>query len=242
LRVHAGLPRQGPGSLEASAQALKSLPEIRPHARVYDMGCGPGHAALMLARSLQTKITAVDLEQPFLDQLLSQAKEQGLSHLIDARCQDMLALADEAQSVDLIWAEGSIYCAGFDKALKSWWPFLREDGLVACTELSWLTDDRSAAAQNFWRENYPQARSIDENIAGALASGYKCLSHFTLPESAWWDEYYGPITANIERLAPEAAKDKYLADAISEAQAEIDLYRRHSADYGYVFYLLKKSS
>jgi len=242
LKVHEDLPRQGPGSAETTLRALNALPQIKPQAHIYDMGCGPGHAALILARTLQTKIIAVDLEQPFLDQLQINASAEGLSHLIETRHHDMLALSEPAESIDLIWAEGSIYCAGFDKALQSWWPILAKDGLVACTELSWLNDKRSQEAQDFWHLNYPQARSIDQNIAGAVASGYMLLGHFILPETAWWDEYYNPILTNIERLTPEAAEDQYLAAAISEAQTEIDLYRHHSADYGYVFYLLKKSA
>jgi len=222
-------------------RALKLLPALNHPATIYDMGCGPGHSSVALAAALQQKIIAVDLEQPFLDQLQANAASKNLSHLIEVRRHDMLTLSDEDLSIDLIWAEGSIYCAGFDTALKTWRRRLRNNGMVACTELSWLTNNPADEAKEFWQVNYPQARSIAQNIAAAEESGFTCLEHFVLPESAWWDEYYNPTLANIERLTAEATEDKYLAVAIAEAQAEIDLYRNYSADYGYVFYLLKKS-
>jgi serine/threonine-protein kinase HipA len=53
MRLHAGLPRQGPGSDHTTADALRRLPQISLPARIYDLGCGPGRASLVLANILQ---------------------------------------------------------------------------------------------------------------------------------------------------------------------------------------------
>lgn len=241
LRLHEGLPRQGPGSAVTTARALDLLPAVPPEARIYDLGCGPGHASMVLASRLKQKVVAVDLTEDFLLQVTANAQDRGLSDLIETRLGDMAALDDEPQSINLIWAEGSIYCVGFDQALSIWRPLLKSNGVVACTELSWLKDNPAAEASQFWQAAYPGARSVVQNITAAERIGYACLGHFVLPQSCWWDEYYDPLLANIKRLGPEAKDDQFLAQAIHDATAEIDLFKRFSADYGYVFYLLQKS-
>lgn len=240
LRVHESMTRQGPGSKESTAQAIALLPALPPSATIYDLGCGPGHSTLMLAEATQQKVVAVDLEETFLLELKINAVQRTLSELIITRQEDMANLSAAPQSIDLIWAEGSIYCIGFDNGLRSWQPLLANGGVVACTEWCWLTETPSEQAAQFWNAAYPQARTVAANIAAAEQLGYTCLSYFVLPPSCWWDEYYNPLQANIERLHHEAASNKYLADVIADTVAEINCYRDHGHDYGYVFFILQK--
>jgi SAM-dependent methyltransferase len=241
MRVHAGLPRQAPGSDAMTAAALMAMPYCDPEGDVYDLGCGPGRSTLPVASRLDTKVIAVDRIPEFLIELKEKAYKQGMSHLIETRLGDMTELDCLPESISVIWSEGAVYSVGFDKALKLWRPLLRTNGVIALTELSWLTDKPSPEAEAFWREAYPAKRSIASNIAAAERLGYACVRHIVLPESCWWDEYYNPLLANIEALAPEAKQDPDLAQAIASATAEIELFRRCHKDYGYVFYLLQKS-
>src|SRR5262249_37354721 len=153
---------------------------------------GPGRASMILAQTLKQKIVCVDLQQSFLDQLHGDATKRGLGHLIETRCANMSALPDQERSIDLIWAEGSIYTIGFDAGLKAWHPLLSETGIVACSELSWLVADPSAEPASHWKADYPGMRSVAQNLMSAEQLGYACIDHFTLPESCWWDEYYNP--------------------------------------------------
>jgi serine/threonine-protein kinase HipA len=241
MRLHSGLPRQGPGSDEITAAALKLLPQIPPNARIYDLGCGPGRASLVLARILRQKIVAIDLQQEFLHQLSTSAAEQGLDGFIATRCGDMATLSDEAGTVNLIWSEGAIFCIGFDAGLKAWRSLLADEGLVACSELSWLTAEHSAAPATFWRKNYPAMRSVTQNVAAAEGLGYKCLAHFTLPLSCWWDEYYNPWLEKLDKLSEETVGDEFMHQAIVDAREEITLFRQFHHEYGYEFYLLQKT-
>lgn len=242
MRLHSGLPRQGPGSDEITAAAIKQLPHLPPEARIYDLGCGPGRASLVLARTLKQKIMALDLQQEFLNELNVSAADQGLDGFITTKCGDMLSLTDEAGSIDLIWCEGAIYCVGFDAGLKAWRLLLAEQGLVVCTELSWLTENPSAEPVNFWQQNYPSMRSVSDNIEAAQALGYKCRAQFTLPQSCWWDEYYDPWLQKLDKLSEEADADELMQQAICNAREEIDLFRRFHQEYGYEFYLLQKTN
>jgi SAM-dependent methyltransferase len=241
MRLHSGLPRQGPGSDDTTADALRRLPQIPSPARIYDLGCGPGRASLILANILQQKIIAIDLQEDFLGELRNSAEQKGIAHLIETRCADMASLHDEAGVVDLIWSEGAIYCVGFDAALTAWHPSLSVGGLVACSELSWLTASPSSEPLAFWHENYSGMRSVAENLMAAEQLGFACLDHFTLPERCWWDEYYGPWLRQIEMLKDDAEHDDFLRAAIANAMTEIDLFRQFNHEYGYEFYLLQKS-
>ena len=138
FRLFEGLPRQGPGSEDCTREALRRLPALPAAPRVLDLGCGSGSSTLVLAAALRTKVIAIDIHQPFLDQLQATARERGLEQLIETRCADMAAPGVPSGSVDLLWSEGAIYLLGFGDGLRLWRPLLAAGGLVAVSECSWL--------------------------------------------------------------------------------------------------------
>ncbi len=223
MRLHSGIPRQGPGSEQTTIHALSQLPPLSNVPVVFDVGCGTGNSAILLAKQFGTKIIAVDLNQPFLDELGRRTNEMGLTRLIETRCQDMKDLSEPPESIDLIWSEGSIYTIGFDNALRAWRPLLKPQGLVVCSEISWLVDAPPAEPLAFWQKDYPGMRSVAQNIEAAKALGYKCLRHFTLPPNCWWDEYYGPLCKRLEQLAPECETDTALREVLQSMADEISL-------------------
>lgn len=238
-RLHAGLPRQAPGSDACTREALRRLPQLPASPRVADLACGPGRSALVLAEALGTPVVAIDLHAPFLEELRTQARERRLGHLIDARCGDMRTPGLEAGSLDLLWCEGGIYLVGFAQGLRLWRPLLAPRGVIAVTELSWLGGDRPAEAAAFWREAYPGMASVDENVRRAEVEGFSVLDHFPLPASAWRDEYYTPLQERMARLRDDA--DEAMRALIEATAREIDLFARHGDAYGYVFYLMRRN-
>lgn len=241
MRLHSGLPRQAPGGDACTLEALRRLPPLSSDACIYDLGCGPGRAALVLAGTLQQRVIAVDLQEEFLSQLRRNAAQMALTDLIETRCANMADLGDWDCRIDLIWSEGAIYCLGFDQALRNWQPLLIDNGIVVCSELSWLNNTPAEEAVAFWRKSYPAMRSVAENLCAAKELGYACLDHFTVPSDCWWNEYYEPLLDNVRGLSAEADEDEHLRAAIASALAETELYRKHYLDYGYEFYLLQKS-
>jgi SAM-dependent methyltransferase len=69
IALHQGLPRQGPGSDATTRRLLGLAGPLPPRPRVLDIGCGPGRASLLLAQEAGAEVTALDLHQPFLDEL-----------------------------------------------------------------------------------------------------------------------------------------------------------------------------
>ncbi|HMX47643.1 MAG TPA: class I SAM-dependent methyltransferase, partial [Candidatus Obscuribacter sp.] len=89
MRLHSGLPRQAPGGDACTLEALRRLPPLSSDACIYDLGCGPGRAALVLAGTLQQRVIAVDLQEEFLSQLRRNAAQMALTDLIETRCANM---------------------------------------------------------------------------------------------------------------------------------------------------------
>jgi len=235
-----GLPRQGPGSSEATVRALGLVRGLPENPRILDVGCGPGAQTIELARANGGQIVAVDIRQRFLDELTARARAAGvLSQIITVNV-SMFEMDFPAESFDLIWSEGAIYIAGFAAGLGAWRRFLKPGGWLAVSELSWLVPDPPAEAVQFWARNYPGMKSIERNCQIITETGYVDADGFVLPVQDWWDNYYGPAQTRVAELRTKYANDPEVLATLEDAQREHDLFRVHSDTYGYVFYVMRK--
>jgi ubiquinone/menaquinone biosynthesis C-methylase UbiE len=239
--VHRDLPREAPGSDEATRQAFAMLPDLPPAPRILDIGCGPGAQTVVLAQESGGMVTAVDTHQPFLDDLTRRAAQAGVAERVQPLNASMFDL-DFAEPFDLLWSEGAIYIIGLERGLREWRRLLKPGGFIAVTELCWLKPDPPTEATAFWQEGYPEMATIEENLARLTAAGYRALGHFVLPESAWWDQYYNPMAARIAMLRQQYQGNGAAQRSLDAEQAEIDLYRHCSAWYGYVFYVMTQDN
>lgn len=240
FELHAGLPRQGPGSPETTARAYAALRGLPAAPRVLDVGCGPGAQTIELARLGAGHVLAIDFHEPFLAELRARAAAAGLSERIEARRGDMRALELAPGSFDLLWSEGAIYIAGFEEGLRAWRPLLVERGFAAVTEATWLRPDPPEPLRRFWEREYPAIRDVAGNVARAEAAGFEVLGHFPLPESCWWN-YFGPIEAKLEGWLAGRPGDPVAAAVAAAERQEMALYRTYGRWYGYVFYLLRSA-
>jgi SAM-dependent methyltransferase len=236
--VHKDLPREAPGDDASTLRAFAMLKDLPARAAILDIGCGPGAQTLALARASQAKIVAVDTHQPFLDDLARRAMQAGVADQIQPLNMSMFDLAFE-QKFDLLWSEGAIYIIGFEDGLRKWRSLLKPGGYVAVTEISWLKPDIPDEVARFWLEAYPAMATVEENLARLARAGYRSLGHFTIPESAWWDAYYHPMAARIMQLREMYRGNAAAQEILDIEHAEIELYRKYSDFYGYVFYVMK---
>lgn len=241
--LHDGLPRQAPGSDASTRRAISALGLLPPHPRALDIGCGPGRSALMLAEQLGAQVTAIDIHQPYLDQLAADAGLRGVGHLIHCRNLSMAALDFPREAFDIVWAEGSAYFLGIRESLAAWLPILKPGGCAAFTELCWLASSPPREAVDYWRENYPPMTDSRAHLATAASLGYRILGSFTLPAVDWWDEYLTPLEARIRQLGSGTPRPGAgLAAQIAESSRAIALFRRYPEAFGYVFHLVAKPS
>ena len=235
-----GLPRQGPGSPEATLRALGLVRELPDRPRILDIGCGSGAQTIELARATSGEIVAVDIRQRFLDELTEHARDAGVLPQITTVNASMFDMDFPAESFDLIWSEGAIYITGFAAGLGAWRRFLKPGGWLAVSELSWLVPNPPAETAQFWARNYPGMKSIERNCQVIGETGYVDADGFVLPVQDWWDNYYGPGQTRVAALRKKYAGDPDVLAILEDAQREYDLFRVHCDVYGYVFFVMRK--
>jgi SAM-dependent methyltransferase len=240
FEIHRDNPREGPGSFEATRKAYACLSNLPDKPIILDIGCGPGQQTMDLASLSAGIIYAIDNYGPYLKALQTRVDRNGLADRIFPQAADMTALPFEPAYFDLIWAEGSIYIMGFEKGLTAWEPYLKPGGYLTVSEISWLKNRPPPDLVRFWDEAYPAIQDQNGNISTIQAAGYHLIDHFVLPPGAWWDDYYSHIEKKLPFLKTKYRNDAEALEVIAIEEQEIDLFRKYSDYYGYVFYMMQK--
>jgi len=240
LEVHQDNPREGPGNFESTKKAFSMLNNLPESPRILDIGCGPGRQTLDLAQISLATIHAMDNHDNYLDNLNKNIQKKHLTNRIYPVKGDMGSLTFEKEYFDIIWAEGSIYIIGFEKGLTLWKSYLKPEGCIAVTEITWLKKDPPAELKHYWDTGYPAMNTIENNLSIIREVGYNLIGHFVLPENAWWDDYYNPIEKKIAHMRPKYVKDPDALEILDAEAQEMEMYRRYSEYYGYVFYVMQK--
>ncbi len=238
--IFAGMPRGGPGSNASTRRAFALLSDVPTAPRILDVGCGPGMATLEVARLSGGTVVGLDSHQPFLDALAADITAAGLQDRVLPVKGSMDALPFAAEEFDVIWAEGSLFVMGFDRALSYLKRFLRPGGYLAATELTWLRDEVPDEPYRYLRQVYPALTDTAGNLALFAAAGYGMVGHFALPAADWWDDFYVPVERRLPLLRAKYAADPAGLAAVDEMQVEIDMHRRYGEYYGYVFYVARR--
>jgi len=238
--LYSNIPRQGPGNDASTRRAYLTLQNIPENPSILDIGCGTGSQTLELARLSKGKIIAVDNYSPSLNALRERAGRAGFISNIEPKYGSMFELDFPDESFDVIWSEGAIYLMGFEAGLKTWKRLLRPGGYLAVSELSWLKNNAPHTISEYWAANYPKMQTINENVMTLMDCGYMVHGFFTLPEEAWWKEYYTPLEMKIKNLRHAFSHNPGALTQVDETEIEIDMYRKYSEWYGYVFYIMKK--
>jgi DNA-binding transcriptional MerR regulator/predicted O-methyltransferase YrrM len=231
LEVFSGLDYWGPGSPQSTLQALASLP-LHPNS-ILEIGCGNGVATLVLAAQTAARITAIDTDENALARLRTRAAVEDFADRIDARCLDMAHLPSLGEYFDVIWAEGSAYIIGVERALKAWRSLLRPGGVLVFSDMVWRTGHPGAGARAFWASEYPAMTTVDKRLKQAQRFGYRVVSHFDMGQSAL-DTYYLPLEARLRDMEERMAGQRVLDDLHRELRA----YHEGRGQFGYEMFVL----
>jgi SAM-dependent methyltransferase len=157
------------------------------------MGCGVGGQTLHLVEEVPSgTIVAMDSHVPSISRLQRTIADRQLSHRVTAVAGDMAHPDVPAQSIDLIWSEGALYSIGLRNALRVCYGILRPGGYLVFTDAIWRKENPPSSVKTGFDLDYPSMGTLADDLAAIDACGFECIDHFTLPDQAWWDDFYTP--------------------------------------------------
>jgi SAM-dependent methyltransferase len=152
----------------------------------------------------------------------------------------MDALPIEPGSLDAIWSEGAIYNMGFQRGVSDWRKYLKKGGVLAVSEITWLTQTRPHELESHWNEAYPEIATASEKIKILEKADYRVLGYFVLPVTSWEENYYQPMEDRFEDFLNSQNRSVAAEKLVQNERAEIALFRKYNHYFGYGFYIAEK--
>jgi SAM-dependent methyltransferase len=241
FELYDGLPRQGPGNRACAGQALGLCRDLPPTPAVLDLGCGVGGQTLHLAELLSgAVITAMDSHAPSIARLRATVTERGLAERVRPVVGDMAQPGLPPKSFDLVWSEGALYNLGIENALRICHGLLRPGGYLAFTDAVWRKENPPAEVKASFDLDYPTMGTASDVLAAIGRTGFLLVDHFTLPNEAWWDDFYAPMEQRIVELRARYAADAEALALVDQLAHEPEMHRRHSDCYAYEFFVMRR--
>lgn len=243
IDLHKHQNRQGPGSQRETIKAISlAMLDKTKHLTIADIGCGTGASTICIAKQLNAHVTAIDFLPEFIDVLSAAAQKKGLESQITPLVCSMEDLPFADEEYDVIWSEGAIYNIGFERGIKEWKRFLKTDGLLAVSEMTWSTDHRPSELEAYWENQYPEIGTASSKIKILEENGYKVKAYFLLPEYCWVENYYRPLQNTFDDFLKRNHNSKDAMELVSAEKAEIALYEKYKSYYSYGVYIAEKLS
>jgi len=125
----------------------------------------------------------------------------------------------QKESFDIIWSEGSIFAIGFNKGLREWRKFLKNNGFLVV---------------------HDEIKGMDNKLNMIIEAGYILINHFILSEDVWWTEYFSHLEKSVLDLKNKYLNNKKIEKILKKEKNEIDMFKRNPKDFCSVFYIMKK--
>ena len=205
--------------LKYTRKAFRLLPQLEKPC-ILDVGCGSGVPTMELARLTNGEITGLDINQGLLDLLTKKIEKAGLSARVKIMNCSIVAMEFPDESIDIIWAEGSMSLIGFRRGLRDWKRFLKPDGFMV------IHDEKG---------------NVNEKLAQISNCGYELLGYFILNEDTWWAEYFAPLEKLILETQTKYPNDRSVLKEVNIARREIDMFRKDPERNRSAFFVIKKN-
>ena len=239
FEVFDALPRQGPGDLASARKALAICSGLPKAPRILDLGCGSGGQTLYLAELTGGCVTAVDSRAASIVRLRAEVARRGLSDRIEAWVGDMSDPPVPQADFDLVWSEGALYNIGIKRALDVCARMLKPGGHLIFTDAVWRRDDPPDAVRAGFEADYPGIGQVEDLLVMIASSDFELLGHFTLPDEAWWQDFYTPMEERVAELRLRYHDDADVLDILAAIGQEPELHRLHSDCYAYEYFVCR---
>jgi SAM-dependent methyltransferase len=240
FELYEGLPRQGPGNRACAEMALGLCRDLPPTPAVLDLGCGVGGQTLHLAELTRGSIVALDSHAPSIERLQATVARRGLGERVRPVVGGMAQPGMLPESFDLIWSEGALYNIGIENALRLCHGLLRLGGYLAFTDAVWRKENPPPQVKASFDLDYPAMGGVPEVLAAISGTGFSLVGHFTLPDEAWWDDFYTPMERRIKELRGIYAGDAEALAVLDQLAQEPEMHRTHSDTYAYEFFVARR--
>ena len=219
FEVYEALPRQGPGSHDCAARVLRLCKRLPHSPVVLDLGCGVGGQTLQLAELTSGSITAIDNHAPSIERLQKILTERGLSQRVQARLAIWL-IQGNCRKVSI---------SSGPKALSTTLGLgTPSASVVGCCApgVTWPSPTQSDREENpppevkaSFDHDYPTMGWVNDVVSEIHACKFELVAHFSLPDEAWWGDFYTPMETRIAELGGKYTDD-HEASAILDQLAE----------------------
>jgi ubiquinone/menaquinone biosynthesis C-methylase UbiE len=200
-------------------KAFQMLPEL-DNPSILDIGCGTGVPTMELARLSNGQVIGLDISQSLIDELTRKIEDAGLSDRVKTVKCSLFEIDFPDESFNIIWAEGSISVIGFEQGLKVWRRLLKPKGFLVV---------------------HDGIDNMTKKLKQIPSCGYELLGYFTVTESTWWREYYGPLEKRIPELSIKYSDNPEALDVLDKEQQEVEMFKRNPKMFGSVFFVMQKS-
>jgi ubiquinone/menaquinone biosynthesis C-methylase UbiE len=203
--------------LEYTRKAFNFIPNLGNQS-IIDIGCGTGIPTIELAKLIKGKIIGIDINQESLNELNGKIEKYGLSDRVKTENCSFLEIDFPEGTFDIIWAEGVTYFISFERALIEWKRFLTSNGYLVL---------------------HDEIKNHEKKVDIISKQGYVLKKYFSLPENAWWDQYYHPLEEFLNKVENENLNENSVK-IISKKRKEIETYKKNPEDLRSGFYILQK--
>ena len=227
------LDRLSPGSIDTTRKVIDKIDD-KNILNILDIGCGVGQATILLADCFENAtVEAIDLFKHYLSVLDEKIVEYNLGDRVFSYQMDMRDPDFANEEFDMVYCEAAIEIIGFKKGLKEWKRLLKPDGYLIVSDVTWISNP-SKESKKFWKNTYEEVNTIENKISQIKNEGYEFIDYVIVPKKDWKD-YHKKLEQNLDKLS----SDKSAKSFVNQLKKGIDVYRRNSDDYSYVFYIMK---
>ena len=152
----------------------------------------------------------------------------------------MASLPFRDEQFDAIWSEGAIYNVGFEKGVKNWKRFLKQNGVLVASEITWTRADIPEALRSHWVQEYPEVDVASNKIAVLEKHGYSPIGYFTLTPDCWLENYYEPIQKDLATFVEQSGNSEKAREIVAAEKQEYELYKKYQDFFSYGVYIARK--
>lgn len=156
---------------------------------------------------------------------------------LDARTVGAYEIIKTDGGWDFIWYNGLTEPDGIPRRLEQMRGALSEGGTAVFRTLCWLIDP-SLDTKSYIERRFGRPEPLDEVLRQAKEQRFSIEDFYIAPKSDWWRNFYEPMSDLVKKLEGTSNEDDTTA-GIGEINKEIYMFDLHSAEYSFVYYVLK---